>query len=48
MDAHSSSIKHAFQRKRMLNAIDGSENHLIQIEGFAAGDVDIHGNEPGH
>jgi len=46
MDAHSSSIKYAFQRKGMLNAIDGSENHLIQIEGFAAGDVDIHGNEP--
>ena len=46
MDAHSSSIKHAFQRKGMLNAIDGSENHLIHIEGFAAGDVDIHGNEP--
>ena len=45
MDAHSSSIKYAFQRKGMLNAIDGSENH-IQIEGFAAGDVDIHGNEP--
>ena len=32
MDAHSSSIKYAFQRKGMLNAIDGSENYLIQIE----------------